>query len=134
MDVEEYSIPLRGPADAELTAVVSIDHDSEESRVTLAWDGETLSVAAEDYFEAFIVIRRALAERGIVPLCYGASRNAYPSSMSRSMGGGLQVYRMATGQQARQQTLVSIFDTGPDVDPASPEEQRAFFEEWLGSL
>jgi len=134
MDLEQYSIPMRGSGGAALTAQVRIEADAEGCRVTLAWDGETLSAAAADYFDAFIVIRDALAGRGIVPLCYGASRNVYPSGMSRSMGGGRKAYRMTLGQQARLHDLVFIFDTGPVLDPASPEQQRAFFEDWFGSL
>jgi hypothetical protein len=29
---------------------------------------------------------------------------------------------------------VRIFDTGPDVDPVTVDEQQAFYREWLRSI
>jgi hypothetical protein len=48
------------------------------------------------------------------------------------MGAGAQAYKMTMGQQATD--LVSIFASGPDVEPATVDEQRAFFEAWGESL
>jgi hypothetical protein len=77
-------------------------------------------------------IRRELEKDGIRLRCYGASKNVYPSRMSIEMGAGAQAYKMTMGQQATD--LVSIFASGPDVEPATVDEQRAFFEAWGESL
>jgi len=81
------------------------------------------------------VIRRSLEQSSWHLLCYGASKNVYPSGMSRGMGSrGHMAYKLQFGQQARMADLVNIFDTGPDVQPASVAEQQEYFEEWLRSL
>jgi hypothetical protein len=89
-------------------------------------DGE-----ADDFFEAFCRVREALQPHGLMPLCYGASRNVYPSSMARDMGNGLKVYKMRMGQTANE--LVSIFAEGVDVDPVSVATQHEFWKAWLRS-
>ena len=89
---------------------------------------------AEDYFTALADIREELAPLGLFPKIYGASRNVYPSPMSRSMGAGEKAYRLAMGRQAASRDLVSIFDHGPDLEPANVQEQRNFYESWLKSL
>src|SRR5262245_51300149 len=43
-----------------------------------------------DFFDALSRVREALAAHGLMALCYGASRNVYPSNMARDMGDGLK--------------------------------------------
>jgi len=96
-------------------------------------EGEIVAVE-DDYFEAMCTIRKQLEPDGIVPVCYGASRNCFPSAMSRDMGQGILVYNMTMGIHATREDLVTIFKSGDDVDPVTVEEQVAFFDEWrLGS-
>jgi hypothetical protein len=54
--------------------------------------------------------------------------------MARGMALGLKAYRTRLGAEAMLTDLVNIFDAGPDVDPASVEEQKAFHDEWLASV
>ncbi|KLU03466.1 hypothetical protein RISK_004470 [Rhodopirellula islandica] len=54
--------------------------------------------------------------------------------MSRSMGGGVKLYRLTLGKQALMDDLIHMFDTDDDVEPASIADQRAFFDKWIGSL
>jgi hypothetical protein len=85
-----------------------------------------------DYFEAFCRIREQLEQWGLRPLCYGASRNRFPSGMARDMGEGLKAYKMQIGAQASD--LAPIFDEGKDIEPVTVAEQRAFFESCIGAL
>jgi hypothetical protein len=85
-----------------------------------------------DYFESFVDIRRKLAKRNIYPLCYASSRNIWPSGMARDMGQGLAAYKLKMGLPG--EDLVGIFDSGPDIDPVTPEAQRAFSKVWAKSL
>ena len=87
-----------------------------------------------DYFEALVAIRRQLERSGILMCVYGASKNVWPSGMARSMGLGLKGYKMIKGKQALKQDLVSIFESGPDVEPSTVAEQEKFRDEWFGSL
>ncbi len=102
--------------------------------LTLRYAGQIITATEDDYFEAMCTIRKRLEAEGLMPLCYGASRTAFPSGMSRGMGLGLQVYKLRMGEQARTVDLVSIFATGPDVEPSTVSEQRAFFGDWITSL
>jgi hypothetical protein len=47
--------------------------------------------------------------------------------MIRSMGSGEQVYRLQLGCQAKMEDLVPIFDSDPEIIPASVEEQEEFY-------
>jgi len=107
---------------------------TEAHQIHLSAEGFEIKGEGPDSFEAFCRVREELERRGWLPHCYGASRNVWPSGMCRNMGGGTVAYRIALGQYAREQDLVGIFDTGPDVEPATVKEQYAFSREWLASF
>ncbi len=110
-------------------------NDTDEScDLTLRYSGQEITATEDDYFEAMCTIRKSLESKRLIPHCYGASRSAFASGMSRDMGSGLQVYKLKSGEPARTVDLVSIFATGPDVEPSTVSEQRAFFEDWIASL
>lgn len=135
METEIYQIRLRDASGTELPATVTLGEDLEdECTITLVFGDSLLTASAPDYFEAFCRIRVQLESQGLLPLCFAASRDVYPSGMSRSMGGGLKAYRLVIGQQARQSDLVGIFDTDEEIGPATVAEQLRFFESWLASL
>ena len=90
------------------------------------------TATSTDYFESFVNIRRELAKRNFYPLCYASSRNVWPSGMARDMGQGLAAYKLTIGSPAVD--LVNIFDSGPDIDPVTPEVQQAFSKVWAKSL
>jgi len=96
-------------------------------------DGEVTG-SGPDYFEALVVIRRQLERTGKLMCVYGASKNVWPSGMARSMGLGLKAYKMTKGKQALSRDLVSIFKSGPDVEPSTVAEQENFRDEWFASL
>jgi hypothetical protein len=102
--------------------------------LTLQYPPGNITCQASDYFEAMCQVRNQLEAEGWRPLCYGSSRNVYPSGMCRSMGLGLKAYKMQLGRRAALADLVKIFDAGPDVEPSAVEEQKRFHEEWLRSL
>lgn len=134
MDTEEYQIVLRGFSGELTDAVVTLVQEEDDSaRLELSFGEIHLSAVAPDFFDAFAQVRRRLWERKILPLCYGASRNVFPSTMSRDMGGGVKAYRLTLGQHAKREDLVFLFDTGPDIEPVTPEEQEEFYERWVAS-
>ena len=102
-------------------------------RITLRYGKEKIEASDRDFFEAFCRVREQLEIVGLIPMCYGASRNVFPSGMCRDMGNGLQAYRMKMGSGTVRGDLVSIFDSGADVDPVSVGQQKEFFAEWLES-
>jgi hypothetical protein len=94
-----------------------------------SWIGD-----GEDFFHALQVLRGKLEPDGWRLCCYGASRNVYPSPMSRDMSRGLKAYRSVLGTPGRTKDLVEIFAVGEDFEPATVEEQLAFHQAWLASL
>src|SRR5262249_20140780 len=96
--------------------------------------GRTIGAQASDYFEALCQVRQELERERLIPFCYGASLNVYPSGMARDMGAGLKAYRLTMGKQARSQDLVDIFAEGPDRIPAPVSAQREFFEQWIAEI
>lgn len=135
MRAETREIALRDRSGREHAAVVTL-HDADDGSCTLTLECSLFSGSQtmHDHFGAFELLRSRLWSQGLVPLCYAASRNVYPSGMTRQMGGGRMAYRVTFGKQALSKDLVDIFDRGPDIDPVTPEEQRAFFEQWIASL
>lgn len=115
-------------------ALLSFDEGGDACRVQLEYQGRTLIGDGGDFFDALCAVRQHLEERGALLDCYGASLNVFPSGMSRDMGRGLKAYKLTLGQRGRMQDLVRIFDTGPDVQPATVASQREFFDVWLKSF
>jgi hypothetical protein len=109
---------------------------AENRRCVLDLSLGTLEVSGQgaDYFEALCEVRLKLEERGLLVASYGGSRNLFLSGMCRDMGAGLDGYRVTLGKKPGRENLVGIFDTGPDVQPATVAEQRAFQREWLRSI
>ncbi|MFP5247631.1 MAG: hypothetical protein ACLGH0_13145 [Thermoanaerobaculia bacterium] len=100
-------------------------HSGPNCSLTLTSPALVVSGTGPDYFDAFCRIREALAAHQILPLCYGASKYVYPSGMCRDMGLGRRAYNRKLGEKP---TSVDIFATGPDVEPVSVAEQRAYAE------
>lgn len=130
----EKPISLRMADGSVTTATIRWEWDDESCRLHLAGSGVDEVATGTDYFESFVAIRNRLASRSITPLCYGASRNVWPSGMACDMARGLVAYKLRRGSQATELDMVNIFDSGPDVDAASPDEQEAFSRAWQGSL
>jgi hypothetical protein len=129
----ERSIRLIG-SDKQETATVVYEPADRPCRLVLRYRDISLEESAPDFFEAFCRLRSQLDKKGLQPLCYGASLNVYPSRMARDMGAGLKAYRVNIGQQARRTDLVDTFEYGPDVIPATVEQQKDFWQAWLKSL
>jgi len=130
--MEEKEILLRRTDGATVPALLARRENDPTCWLRLVGEGVEESSTGPDYFESFVPIRRRLAKRGIFPLCYAASRDVWPSAMARDMGQGLAAYKLRMGRPGEE--LVRIFDTGPDVDPVTPEEQKAFSLAWFASL
>jgi hypothetical protein len=126
----QHTILLVGGADSE-TATLSTETVDDLCRIKFCFRGQTIEVLDFDYFEAFIQVRNRLEQERLIPVCYGASLNVFPSGMCRSMGEGLKAYRLKPGQMVKGEDLVGIFDTGPDVIPATVSGQREYYEQWL---
>lgn len=132
--MEHYKIILVSDTRSPQIGAVRLHEDSDDSLIELSIDGSAVSGTGDDFFEAFCRIREQLEPLGLQPQCYAAHLSAFPSGMSRSMGGGVQLYRLTLGKQAHMDDLVHMFDTADDVEPASVADQREFFNKWIGSL
>jgi len=114
-------------------AKVSCRVEGDRRCVLRLWNGEVdITEEATDFFEALCKVRLKLEARGVFVATYGGSRAVFPSGMCRDMGAGLKAYRLSLGQRGG--SLVEIFDTGPDLEVATVEQQRAFFKQWLSSI
>lgn len=131
--MSDHTIPLIGGRENE-AALLSASEIDEHYRVILSYRDSVVEAEDSDYFRAFCQLRLRLEGERLIPFCYGASLNVYPSGMSRSMGGGIKAYRLTPKRQARIADLVHIFDSGADVIPSSVANQKEFFDEWIKSL
>ena len=114
-------------------AVFTLHKDDNTCRLSCSYRGRMIEATATDFFEALCKIRIRLWEERLIPFCYGASLNVYPSGMGRDMGRGLKAYKMIMGKHATVADLVDIFAEGPDVVPSTVETQKEFWEDWLAT-
>ena len=128
--MNQYTVPLSGGSPDE-TATIEISQNNSKCHVAVSCRGRGYAGEAADYFAAFVQVRQQLEAEGLVPVCYGASLDVYPSGMCRDRGAGIQAYKLAIGSSPERTDLRHIFDTGPDVKPASVADQLAYFERWL---
>ena len=128
--MKEYKIHLLGGSDGE-TATVVTDHRDDSCLITLSYRGRSIEASAHDYFEAFCQIRLELEKERLIPFCYGASLDVYPSGMCRDMGAGMAAYRLTPGKHTKRSDLIGIFEDGPDVTPCYVSVQRAYYNDWL---
>jgi hypothetical protein len=128
--MSEHIIHLIGGEDDE-TAIAICTARAGQCCIAFRFRGRVLEEDASDYFEALCRVRLRLEEEKLIPFCYGASLNVYPSGMARDMGAGMKAYRLTIGRQAKD--LVGTFDEGADVIPATVARQREYFDEWLAS-
>jgi hypothetical protein len=129
---ETFSVRLVGGSDGE-RATFEINDAGNRCLLICRYRDTTISSEAADFFDALASIRRQLQLEGLIPYCYGASLNVFPSAMARDMGQGLRAYKMTRGKHAKMADLVDIFDEGADVVPADVDAQEQFFRDWLGS-
>jgi hypothetical protein len=129
----EYKVRLVGGAEDEVATILTTD-GARFFHISFHYRGRVIEAEATDYFKAFCHVRLQLEAEKLIPFCYGASRNVYPSGMCRDMGRGLKAYRVTHGKQTTMQDLVDIFNQGPDVVPAYVAEQRRYWEAWLESV
>jgi hypothetical protein len=128
-------LPDGGRAMGEFRIWEEAPEDQEAVRLELRFDDREFAVTTEDgFFEALTSLRKQFEPEGFRLECYGCSRRVYPSAMARSMGYGERAYRLEFGRQAKSVDLVSIFDSGPEVQPATLADQERYYRDWLESL
>lgn len=89
---------------------------------------ETHTIFAPDYFEALALVRlHVLEPKGLIPFCYGASVNVWPSEEQREVDRGLKAHKTEIGGETSE--LVDIFDSGPDVIPSHVAVQEGYAQE-----
>jgi hypothetical protein len=132
-ETHEFVVHLIGSKDDETATVSCIQVDT-VCRLSLRYRDQVLHGEGSDFFAAFCDLRQKLEKPGLIPFCYGASLNVYPSGMGRDMGQGMLAYRLTKGVKPSRKDLVRIFDAGPDVIPASVSLQKEFFDDWLASV
>ena len=132
--MEHYKVILVSERRSPQIAAARVHVDSDDCQIDLSFDGHSMTGTGDDFFEAFCRIREQLEPMGLLPNCYAAHLHAFPSGMSRDMGGGVKLYRLTLGSQARTDDLIHMFETDDDVSPSTVADQRAFFDKWLASL
>jgi len=124
--MHQYRIHLIGGEDDEAATIRAAPVNG-LFHVSLHYRDRVLEPDATDYVEAFCDIRLQLERERLIPFCYGASLNVFPSGMGRSMSGGLMAYRLTPGKKPTMDDLVSIFDQAMDVIPVYVAMQKKYF-------
>lgn len=98
-------------------------------RVTVQFLDKEFSNTDTSFNHALHKVQRELDAQGVLLRCYGCSRNVWGSSMSSGMGVGGTAYTHYL--QDKKSERVDIFDSGPDVEPCTYEDQMQFRQQWL---
>ena len=130
--MSDHTVHLIGGEDDEIATLSAAPREG-LCHISFHYRGQTIEAAATDYFQAFSQIRVRLEQERLIPFCYGASLDVFPSGMCRDMSAGMKAYRLKPGLKPELSDLVHIFDAGPDVIPAFVSRQREYFDEWLAS-
>ena len=89
----------------------------------------------ENLFRCLCELRSDYEKRSIKICCAGARINAFPSRMSRQMGGARKVYLLEMGKQTSNEGIVDIFNEIKEIDMiATPNQQQEYYKKWLKSL
>ena len=105
--------------------------NSKHVRLTIQFLNREISASSTTSFHALRNIRRELDCDKILLKCYGASRNVWPSPMGLDVG---RAYKLYANKKGDLKDIVSIFDSGPDVEPCTVEEHAKFHKDWLLSI
>ncbi len=132
--MSEHTVHLIGGADEETAAVSATSPERDKCLVSISYRGKAVQAEGTDYFKALQAVRKLMEVDGLIPFCYGASLNVYPSGMSRDMSQGMVAYRTTLGKPTTREDLVRIFDEGFDVIPTYVAQQCEFHEKWVQSL
>ncbi len=118
---------------SESKAQIVLDFNKENGlyRMQFKLADSVLEEEGSDYFNMFCTIRRSLEKIRVMPICYAASLNVYPSQKLIDEELGLLAYRLTPQQPPTLDDVLFIFDTGPDVIPSTVEKQGAYWNEWL---
>ncbi|MBF0525363.1 MAG: hypothetical protein HQK56_09735 [Deltaproteobacteria bacterium] len=126
----EYTIYLIGGEENESGTLLA-ETANGACHLEFRYRGKEVNSRAMDFFEAFVKLRLILEKDHLIPFCYGASLNVYPSGMCRDMANGLAAYKLQLEKEPTMDDLVNIFDKGHDVIPASVKNQKEYFNKWL---
>ncbi len=103
---------------------LSYSKDDTTCYLTLHCRGCDYEGVSWNLFDALCKARLQLEPQGLIPVCYGASENVYPSGMCLDMGSGSRAYLWGKKGPL---SLVDIFATGPEVIPSTVADQSDSF-------
>ncbi|EKO33163.1 hypothetical protein [Leptospira santarosai] len=133
MEIETKIIEFRINGDriseCEIT-LIEFD-DSDLVSIELVIDNQKFSHSNEDFFSALTDVRKNLETLNIQICCNGAARNVYPSNMQRSMGSGRVAYKLYSGERAKLEDVVDIFDCDDRLEFVTVDEQERFYKNWV---
>ncbi|HBN78458.1 MAG TPA: hypothetical protein DD473_22135 [Planctomycetaceae bacterium] len=135
MEAEIYQIDLEDSTGIKIpaTAEVSVTHQDEpaggwsrQCKVQIVWPDGNFEATDRSVYHAFAAVREQLEPLGLVPLCFGACPEVQVSGMAVEMSDGIIAYRLSDPRDGWGGPTVNIFDSGPDISPASVAEQRQY--------
>ncbi|MEO0986559.1 MAG: formylglycine-generating enzyme family protein [Cyanobacteria bacterium J06639_14] len=127
---QQLTIPMVTPDKTRQIAQV-IRWWAGECHVQITCNGRSWQGSGDDALASLIDIRQRFEPDGYRLLCYGASLNGSASGMSRDADKVYQLEWRQPPERAKTKSIHDVFDTGPDVIPATHREQQIFKERWL---
>ena len=129
MEIEKYTVPCLIEGNIRNVSIDIFEDDL--CRISFENGNDTLSSAAENYWDALIELRKKLEAQNIKLFCKGCAKNVYPSPMILDMGDARRVYKLTLGQHASMKDLVFIFAPCDPDEYATIKEQETFYKTWI---
>lgn len=106
--------------------------DSSAPSITLKMkSGITKTYFDTDFYRCFGRLRED--NSNIIFFCKGSKINVHPSSMSAQMTLGLKAYELTLGKSPSLTDIIFIFDYEENDLTNNPDQQRAFYRQWIDS-
>jgi len=106
--------------------------DSKKIAITFsAANGVDRTYVGRNFYECFASLRRDNPD--VTFFCKGAKKNVHPSGMAAQMSLGLKAYELSMGGTPSLDDIVYIFEYDDSDLAGDPDEQEAFFKEWVES-
>src|SRR5690349_1840919 len=95
IEVEEHEVVVLLPSGSMQMGRLRVEERSDDTlSLSFQYGDRVVTGTGPECWSALCALRRDLEQDGSRLVCYGASRNVYPSGMSRDMGRGDHAYRL----------------------------------------
>ena len=128
MNIKAFNLNNRNQL--ELNVIITEDENEEYITMICELNDKKIIVSDESHFSTLQKLRTELISMNFDLKCNGALVNVYPSPMMRYTS---KAYFLTLGEQAKNDTIVNIYDYADISESINVEQQNLFYKKWIKS-